>query len=68
MNRATLKITLNQLERLLGMPATAHIRTIIRSKTDPNTYIFFLQGEGMPEVDPDKITPEAKLVWNGKED
>lgn len=58
-NRAIARITTEKLAKLLSLPEGCRIHRIIRNKQDE--YIFFLQGSGMPLVNPDNVTPEVKL-------
>lgn len=64
MNRAITKMTMALLEDFLCLPKGCHIYAILRTPEDHRDGMIslYLQGEGMPEIDPSEPTPHIKLI------
>jgi len=65
MKRATVKMHLKLLDEALHLPEGCHVYNVLRMHEDyeDGTISLYLQGEGLPEVDPDKPTPQVQLVY-----
>lgn len=65
MRRAIARISLSVLGEFLGLSEGCHVYGVLRTHEDHErgTISLYLQGEELPDVDPDNPTPQVRLVY-----
>lgn len=65
MKRAITRMHLSLLENLLYLPKGCHIYGVVRTDEDlgRGTVSLCLEGEGIPEIDSDRLIPHVKITY-----